>query len=237
VDRPDEGDIRIFPKYDDPEVLKVGNPALRPQFTQTFELGYKTNWGKGYLYSALYHRRINDMITRIATVTQGSNNIYSIMQNAGDGFNTGSELVLNQEVTSWFTFNINLNAYQNNISAFSVENEYPVIVTYNMTRTQNYSGNTKLNGIFRLPRSLDIQLTGVYLAPDIIPQGKIDSRYSVDLGLKKGIKNNKGELFINASDLFNTLRIKKDILSNGVKLNSTDVYETQVIRAGYNYKF
>ncbi|MGB4844609.1 MAG: outer membrane beta-barrel family protein, partial [Ferruginibacter sp.] len=31
VDRPNEVDIRIFPKYDDAEIIKVGNPALRPQ--------------------------------------------------------------------------------------------------------------------------------------------------------------------------------------------------------------
>jgi hypothetical protein len=33
VDRPNEVDIRIS-KYDDAEIIKVGNPALRPQFTQ-----------------------------------------------------------------------------------------------------------------------------------------------------------------------------------------------------------
>ena len=37
VDRPGEPELRVFPKYDDPELLKVGNPYLRPQFTQTFE--------------------------------------------------------------------------------------------------------------------------------------------------------------------------------------------------------
>ncbi|WP_147206431.1 outer membrane beta-barrel family protein, partial [Segetibacter aerophilus] len=41
VDRPNEVDIRIFPKYDEPELLKVGNPALRPQFTNSLEFGYK----------------------------------------------------------------------------------------------------------------------------------------------------------------------------------------------------
>jgi hypothetical protein len=39
VDRPNEVDIRIFPKYDDAEIIKVGNPALRPQFTNSVELG------------------------------------------------------------------------------------------------------------------------------------------------------------------------------------------------------
>ena len=42
VDRPNEVDIRIFPKYDEPELIKVGNPALQPQYATSAELGYKT---------------------------------------------------------------------------------------------------------------------------------------------------------------------------------------------------
>jgi hypothetical protein len=42
VDRPNEVDIRIFPKYAAAEILKVGNPELQPQFTNLFGLGYKT---------------------------------------------------------------------------------------------------------------------------------------------------------------------------------------------------
>src|SRR5690606_34631595 len=56
VDRPNERDIRIFPKYDDAEIIKVGNPALRPQFTNSVELGFKHTGGNGYFYSAIYHR-------------------------------------------------------------------------------------------------------------------------------------------------------------------------------------
>ncbi len=41
IDRPGEPELRVFPKYDDPELLKVGNPYLRPQFTNTYELSYK----------------------------------------------------------------------------------------------------------------------------------------------------------------------------------------------------
>ncbi|MGB2702504.1 MAG: TonB-dependent receptor, partial [Chitinophagaceae bacterium] len=77
VDRPNEVDIRIFPKYDDAEIIKVGNPALRPQFTNSFELGYKTTLKKGYFYSALYHRSTEGTITRIATQVPPSTLIYT----------------------------------------------------------------------------------------------------------------------------------------------------------------
>ena len=79
--------------------------------------------------------------------------------------------------------------------------------------------------------------SAVYLAPDIIPQGQIDSRYSVDLGVKKSIQHGKGELFLNATDIFNTMQIKKEITGTTFKLMSTDYYETQVVRVGYTLKF
>jgi hypothetical protein len=88
-----------------------------------------------------------------------------------------------------------------------------------------------------LPGNFDAQLTAVYLAPDIIPQGKIAQRFALDLGIKKSLQKGKGELFINATDILNTMIIKKEIQGAGFNYISTDYYETQVIRLGYNYKF
>jgi outer membrane receptor protein involved in Fe transport len=237
VDRPDEQDLRIFPKYDDPEILKTGNPGLRPQFTQSIELGYKTNWKSGYFYSAVYYRMTNNILTRIATLDTASNIIYSISQNAGNGTNLGIEVILNQNITKWFSFNLNINVYRNTISAFTVQNQYPFPSTFSSGRQENYTGNVKFNGIFHLPKKVDIQLTGIYLAPDIIPQGKIKSRYAVDLGFRKSIQKGKSELMFNMSDIFNTMRIRQEIRSDGFRILSTNYYETQVIRIGYNYKF
>lgn len=237
VDRPNEVDIRIFPKYDDAEIIKVGNPALRPQFTNSFELGYKTNWNKGYFYSAAYHRFADGTITRISSIAPNSNLIYAIFQNAGRSYNTGLEVVLTQEVAKWYSFNLNLNGYHNQINAFSVENKYPVPNTFSADKQEIISGNIKLNNTFHFPKNFDAQLTAIYLAPDIIPQGKIAQRFSLDLGIKKSLQKGKGEIFLNATDILNTMIIKKEIQGQGFKYISTDYYETQVIRLGYNYKF
>jgi outer membrane receptor protein involved in Fe transport len=237
VDRPNEVDIRIFPKYDDAEIIKVGNPALRPQFTNSIELGYKKSWEKGSLYNAIYHRFADGTITRISSTVPPSNLIYATFQNVNKSYNTGIEMVLAQEISKLYAFNINLNAYRNQIDAFTVENKYPTTHTFSADKQEIYSGNIKLNNTFHFPKNMDVQLTGIYLAPDIIPQGKIKSRFSLDLGLKKAIQKGKGELFFNASDLLNTMIIKKEINGQGFNYTSNDYYETQVIRLGYSYKF
>lgn len=237
VDRPNEVDIRIFPKYDDAEIIKVGNPALRPQFTNAIELGYKTNWKGGYWYAASFYRFANATITRISTVVPNSTLIYAIFQNAGKSYNTGLEVILNQEWTSWYAFNLNATCYYNQIDAFTVENRYPVPNTFTANQQTIVSGNVKLNQTFQFPKNFKFQVTMVYLAPDIVPQGKTNSRFSLDIGLKKSIQKGKGEVFLNANDLFNTLIIKKEVQGNGFRYTSADYYETQVIRLGYSYKF
>ena len=237
VDRPNEVDIRIFPKYDDAEIIKVGNPGLRPQFTNSYEMGYKITLKKGYFYTALYHRSTQGTITRIATQVPPSTLIYNVFQNAGHSSNTGVEMVLQQDVSKLFSFNTNVNIYKNIIDAFTVNNKYPVPSIFSSQKENFTSGNIKLNGIFHLSKQTDVQITGIYLAPDIIPQGRIGTRFSVDLGAKKLIQKGKGELFFNASDLFNTFKIKKQINGKGFKLISNDYYETQVFRIGYSYKF
>lgn len=237
VDRPNEVDIRIFPKYDEPEIIKVGNPALRPQFTKSLELGHKLSWDKGSLYTAVYHKMVNATITRIATIVPGSTLIYNVFQNAGKSRNTGGELSWQQELNSWFSFNANAALYKNTIDAFTVTNKYPVPAVYSADQESITSWNAKLNGNFKLPGKTELQFSAIYLAPDIIPQGKIGSRFSIDAGAKKQVQRGRGELFLNATDLLNTLKPERQIRGNGFSVISTDYLETQVVRLGYSYKF
>jgi outer membrane receptor protein involved in Fe transport len=237
VDRPNEVDIRVFPKYDDAEIIKVGNPALQPQFTNSVELGYKRSGDHGYLYAAGYHKRIDGTIIRIASIQPGSALIYNVFQNAGNSRSTGAEIIVARDIGNRATFNLNLNGYHNVIDSFTVVNQYPAENTFTTGKQDIFSGSVKFNGMFHLRNQVDIQVSMVYAAPDVVPQGKTYSRIYADFGAKKVIQNGKGEIFVNASDIANTLRIKREVFGDGFHYVSTDYLETQVIRMGYNFKF
>jgi outer membrane receptor protein involved in Fe transport len=234
VDRPNEVDIRIFPKYDDAEIIKIGNPALKPQFTSSWEAGYKTSWATGSVYAATYFKQINGTIMRIGTTVAGSTLIYNIFQNAGKSHNVGGELVWQQDLARWFTLNVNGNLYRNSIDAFTVKNLYPVPSIYTASKQRLTSGSLKLNGLLKIKKT-ELQIAVIYQAPDIVPQGRTGYRLSVDAGAKRQLR--KGELFVNATDLFGTLVIRKTVYGNGFHYTSRDYYETQLIRAGYSFKF
>ncbi len=237
VDRPNEVDIRIFPKYDDAEIIKVGNPSLRPQFTNSVELGYKTVFDKGSIYTAIYHKFADATKTRISTIVPGSNLIYAIFQNAGKSFNTGVEIIAERVISTRYAVNIGVNAYRNQINAFTVENLYPIPHTFSAEQQEVFSGSLKLNNTFRFSDGFSGQVSAIYLAPDIIPQGKVASRFSLDFGIKKLVNMGKGEFIINATDILSTMALRKEIQGNGFTYTSNDYYETQVLRLGYGYKF
>ncbi len=237
VDRPNEVDIRIFPKYDEPELIKVGNPALQPQYSTSAELGYKTSWAKGSLYAAAFHRLIDGTITRIATQAPGSVLLYNVFQNAGRSASTGAELVWQQTVSPKLSLSANAGAYRKTFDAFSVVNRYPVPVRYAAARQELTSGNAKLNAVVRWPSDWQLQLSNVYLAPDLLPQGRIEGRYSLDIGAKKSVQRGKGEITLNATDVLNTNQAQRTIRGSDFRLVSTDYLETQVVRVGYSRKF
>ncbi|MCF0074180.1 TonB-dependent receptor [Dyadobacter sp. CY261] len=234
VDRPNEVDIRIFPKYDDAEIIKIGNPALKPQFTSSWEAGYKTTGENGSFYAALYGKQTNGTITRIGTIVPGSTLIYNVFQNAGKSYNTGGELVWQQDLTNWFSLNVNGNIYKTTVNAFSIENLYPVRSIYSAGKQSLTSGSAKASAVLK-GKKAELQVVTTYQAPDIVPQGRTGYRFSVDAGAKRQLP--KGEVFINATDLFGTLVVRKTVYGDGFHYSSRDYYETQLVRAGYSFKF
>lgn len=238
VDRPNEVDIRIFPKYDDAEIIKVGNPTLKPQYTNTIELGFKKTSEISSLYISSYFKSIDATITRIAATENNiSTLIYNVFQNAGKSTNLGLELVYSLKVNDWYYFNLNTNAYNNTINAFTVTNLYPTTSVYSANKQSLLTGYLKWNNFFKLKNSVSLQVSSYYYAPEIVPQGEMKSRYSVDFGLKKAIQNGKGQLFLNGTDVFNSLVLRSKIIGSNFNYTSNNYAESQVFRLGYSYTF
>lgn len=237
VDRPNEVDIRIFPKYDEPELIKVGNPALQPQFATAAELGYKTSWSTGNVYAAAFHRIVDGTITRVATQVPGSVLLYNVFQNGGRSWSTGTELTWQQTLSPRLTVGANGNLFRRTAATFSGVNLYPVPTAYAVPRQALTSGTLKVNGALRLPRDWQAQVSGIYLAPDLLPQGRIGSRFSLDLGAKVRVQRGKGEIVVNATDVLNTNQAARTIRGTNFRMVSTDYLETQVVRVGYTRTF
>ncbi|NQU52333.1 MAG: TonB-dependent receptor [Bacteroidetes bacterium] len=240
IDRPGEPELRIFPKYDDPELVKVGNPYLRPQFTQIFELAYKLRWDMGSLFVSGYHRMIEDAFQRVYGIDELNEDyslINKIYQNTGSSSNTGFELVFSQAIKEFWKLSGSFNGYNNVIDAYQGTLLFPYERPFSISATTDKTWDTKLNNQFGLGKGLQIQLTGVYSAAKTIPQGKQLARSSIDLRIKKAVLKGRGEISFSFSDIFNDFGLRQEYEGEGFKVLYENYYETQVARLGFKYKF
>ncbi len=240
IDRPGEPELRMYAKSDDHELVKVGNPYLRPQYTQSAEIGYKINWKRGSAFLSGYYRFITDPYMRVYT-QDTSNTEYDIIlksyANTGEATNLGFELVFSQAILNFWKLSGNINFYQNKIKAYTGTLYFPYEHNFDVDYTTDETWDFKIINTFDLPKELQIQLTGLYFAPKNMPQGRQLSRSSIDFGLKKKLWQGKGEFTLAFTDIFNQFGLREEINGNGFTANYENYYETQVLRIGLKYKF
>lgn len=239
IDRPGEPELRIFPKYDDPELLKVGNPYLRPQFTQSFELAYKRIWNSGSVFLSGYYRSINDPFMRVYSIDNSNSNydiVNKIYQNTGHSTNTGFEVLVSQQVSKPWKLSGSINAYENVNDAYQGLLLFPYERSFSIEETSDLSWDFKLNNQILLPKKIQIQLTAIYYSPKNLPQGKQYARSSIDAGFKKAVFKGKGEFTFSASDILNNFGIKQEFTEEGFLALYENYFETQVFRIGLKYK-
>ena len=240
VDRPGEPELRVFPKYDDPELLKVGNPYLRPQFTETFELSFEHLWESGSAIFSAYYRDIEDPFTRVFAIDP-TNTDYDIVnriyQNVGSGSNTGLELVFSRDVGDNWQLTGSINWYENEIDADQVRILFPVVRPFNVQRSKEDTWDVSLNSLITFQGGMQLQVSLAYYGDRNIAQGTQEARSSVDIGFAKPVLQDHGELVLSITDLFNDFGIKQNIRGDGFDAIYENYFETQVLSVGLNYQF
>ena len=229
VDRPGEPELRIFPKYDDPELLKVGNPFLRPQFTNAFELGLGRSWQDGSLSTALYYRDIKDSFFRVFAIDDSNPNydiVNRIFENAGNSAQTGVEVLLEHEIGEPWRVSGGVNWYQNDIDAFETLLFFPTPRPFALAASSDDTWDVTLNNQLQLPSAIELQLSYIYYAERNVPQGREKARSSVDLAATWPLMDERAELLFTFTDM----NLTGSELCHQPRLDTTQ--EARLLRGG-----
>ncbi len=255
INRP--GFFQLTPFTDSSDRLNPskGNPGLKPEFTNSFELSYeKTFKNKGNFLASVYYKHTNDLITRILvpeTSGGGEEIILNTYVNANSSFVTGLELTSRNNLTKWWEFTPNFNLYTSDVKLGNGQNDPEKLTSFFV----------KINNTFKLPKNFTIQLSGDYQAKTLLPpggsgggrgggfggmfggpasssQGYIRPNYGVDVALRfEFMKNRTASISLNMNDIFRTRR--SDIHSESA-LFVQDVFrrrDPQVLRLNFNWRF
>lgn len=239
VDRPGEPELRVFPKYDDPELVKVGNPYLRPQFTTAYEVSLQQDWSRLNASLALYHRSIKDAYQRIYAIDQSTTNydiINKIYSNTGKATNTGAELIAQWKAAKALKINANINAFRIHRNAAQITLLFPYLRSLTLPKTSDFTWDGKLGLEATLGKSTKMQLNGVYYAARDVAQGRQAARSTVDFSLSRSFVRDRLKASLSVTDVFNRFGTKTTV--NGVGFNTVyeNYYETQAAMFSLEWK-
>lgn len=262
VNRPNFFQLMPFPDYTDPQNITIGNPALKPEFTYSFEMSYNNAYKRNanFLVSVYYKYNV-DLITRytyrdINKITGDSAYFFSYI-NANSANTYGIELTDKHPVTKWWDLTANVNIYNTNINA---------TIPGQTVDNSLLSWFGKINNNFKIQKGWSIQLSGEYYAKTILPQnsgnggrggggmggafggggpqgsaqGYVLPRWGADFAIRKDWtwKNGQtGSLTFSMNDIFRTQLYRSYTESTYFVQNSERRRDPQVLRVNFNYRF
>ena len=213
--------FQLIPYTDSTDLTNItrGNPALVPEFTNSFELSYsKTFKANNSLLFSVYYKHTDNLITRYLDSSYSADGklyLINTYVNATSSYNYGAELTLVHTIRKWWDLTTNLNLYESkiNISNLNQASQGALLSWFG-----------KLNNNFKLPKNFTIQLSADYQSKANLPvtqqqqqpgppgmqaqsssQGYIKPFWGVDLAFRKSfLKNNAASATLSVSDLFRT---------------------------------
>ncbi len=211
VHRPHMWDLNPYMDIRDDNQMSFGNPYLDPEYTNAYEVSYNLGVGKVNLFTSLYYRQTNNMITHYGFTwcadsvaryspwepytSQYDGYRASTRLNLSTGYNYGLEFIFDWQMFTWWKINISLNLYQSYIEGTAQVNNQSV---------SSFQASGKFSSFMTLPKDWTVQLSGQYWAPWLDLQTQMDPSYWVDLAVKKDVFDKRGTLTLRVSDVLCT---------------------------------
>jgi outer membrane receptor protein involved in Fe transport len=229
VNRPQWWQITPQINYSNPQNPQAGNPNIRPENTNLFELGYNTQFGNIGFNSTLYLKNTLDPMTSY-NIPLSKDTLLSTYENANYTNTYGAEVIVRTPITKWWDATTNVNFYQTDINADNLSAGLS---------NAGFSWFAKLNSNMKLLNTYTFQVTGNYNAGNYIAQGKVLPSGGMDLAIRRDFfKHRAGTVVLSLSDVFNTERTRVDTYTPGVFFQDAITKpETRVFKINFTYSF
>ncbi len=226
VTRPDPSNLNPFVDHEYTPNLRAGNPDLRPQFTQSLDVGYEYEaHGASYAVTG-YYRRNTDSVTDL---TEYLGNGFSLTTKANLPRNdsAGFEFSANGRLTRTLAYSLSGDAFYSQIDASAL----------GVPGLQSTTGlNLKAKLDYRPTAKDSAQATFSRTDKRLTPQGNISAIDIVNLGYRRTVSARLAAV-ATVSDLFNGQRYQRYVATP----TFTQVYqrgvEGRIVFVGLVYSY
>ncbi len=230
IDRPNYQNMNPFMFFIDKYTYGVGNPFLRPQYSNNFEL---THIFKGFLTTTLNYSATTDLFNEIFdqdSLPGGGKGYGTIVRqgNIGRRQNAGISVNLQLQPVKWFSTNIytnyNYNKYSGKLYGEDIQVE---------------AGNLmmSINNQFRFDKGWSAELSGWARTKGIEGQIQLEPMGQLGAGVSKQVLDGKGTVKLNVRDIFYTQIPRGQINFKSTEATFTNRRDNRVVNLTLTYRF
>jgi len=226
LQRPGPFDLNPVPFMQDPLNYRIGNPNLKPQETQSFELGWQYRKAPTLAMATLYYR-LNDKVISDVVTDIGGGVFVTTKANVAQTRAGGLELVLNGKLSKSLTYTFSSNLYWNQLDGSNLGFTHDRSIT-------TVSGRGSLN--WQATAKDLIQLNGFTSAKRLTAQGYAMPQTGIDLGYRRKI-DDQLSLVVTIQDVLGLYREKQVIDTPNLKSLVVRDVDARMIRVSLAWTF
>lgn len=199
--RPNIWYMEPYITYRDFYTAEKGNPDIRPEYINSYEINYRKIFEENTLSASLFHRSRQDKIERLRIPYTAGVTLDS-MANVGHDYSTGLELSLTLQPLKRWNTTLNGNVYH-----YKVKNE--IAAGGKNESSTNY--DILWNNLLTLGRYTRLQVDGSFVGPSVTTQGRTKAYWYANVALRQQLFNRKVTASLAFRDVFRSARYVSDI--------------------------
>ncbi|PSR54006.1 TonB-dependent receptor [Adhaeribacter arboris] len=211
--------------------ITVGNPDLRPEFTNNFELGYNTYLKSTFLTFSTFFRNTNNSIQSVREpIRPGSDTIRTTYANIGQ-----------EDAYGFGVFgNVNLS---NKLSINGGTDVYYAVLDNNLADPLLKASNTgwvasvRAMGSYNFAKDWGLQLFGFYRGRQVQLQGFQSGFGIYSLSLRRDFKGKRGSIGIGAENFITSnIKMRSESQSANFYQRSTNTMYNTSVKVNFSYR-
>jgi outer membrane receptor protein involved in Fe transport len=203
LDRPPYALLDPIPYPQNPGFVLQGNVDLRPQSTDSVELGFERRKDAGSVSATLYYRRTRDAFSALYT-NRPDGTLLQQTTNAGRRTDGGLELTVADKLTRGLGYSLTANAYWTELAAPGLSLA---------SSRQALAGFGRANLDWQVSPRDFVQVNVFVNGKTLLPQGHVAPFASGNIGYRRTVARNASLLLV-VQDPFNSVRTRQ-VLNGG----------------------
>lgn len=228
ITRPNIWRMNPFVRKFSPRSIMVGNPELKPEYSDSYELSFMFSSNIVSITPLLFYRDNHDVISNYSYLID-SNVTVSTFKNAAGSKAYGLDLLLSSRALSWLNLNGTFSFYNTKFDSDPTLTDYAA--------EEGFSWKANVRSTFTFTDLFSLELYYSYTGKKVNIQGTEIPTSNFDIGISKSFLKDAFTVSLKASDIFNTTEWGQDVNTTDYSSISRNDWSSRQVSLNLSFRF